>query len=626
MNEASLARRRIAIASIAAVTMTLAAVVAWQMLGADNPPVHQGSPADAIAFGWHANDRRAYDLAVDVHVTHSDAGASQASQTRLRAQLCLQVLATEADTARVAMQLRGIDRESAGQRDALGDEAMGIPFVVDFDGGMPVQIEFADGVDDVARSSVSELVRIFQATLPPPAVLRWSALEEHEPGRYRAAYQVQPDGAWRKRKAAYLPGTGAGKEGLGDQVQVLHSSVMLTPATNASWWQRAEANEDLEISLLGAPFVRVKMHSLLQARQDAFDLTDELARSGEAAGRLQETIATREQQIVATTPKTASPEERARFFAVVAAWIDGDGKDYNAVHSLAAILSEFPELAVELLPRLADTGIADAASAGLLHALELAGNDGCQDALGKVCSETSYPQANRKRAIIAIGGVKAASEAAVATLWELSATRDPDGGNDLANTALLALGVAGRNLQGSDAERSAEVSFGLQKALSSAAPDGKAVVLTAIYNTHDAGLLPAVQAELDASNPMVRAAAAMAASAMDRSEAFGSLFARVKSEPDSWARAAMIDGMGKLNHRSDEAFTMCVDMVRSERNTQVRMSLARYLVDNLSHYPASRSTLEEIMNDQGASSQLRDYLVKNMFRSKSTSRRSMQNR
>ena len=94
-------------------------------------------------------------------------------------------------------------------------------------------------------------------------------------------------------------------------------------------------------------------------------------------------------------------------------WIEGGGKNFNLVHALAAMLKQFPELAPQMLPHLANPKLQGPASAGLVHALELAGNDSCQDTLGTVCSLPNYPHDNRKRAIIGLSGIEDPSAATV---------------------------------------------------------------------------------------------------------------------------------------------------------------------------------------------------------------------
>ena len=60
-----------------------------------------------------------------------------------------------------------------------------------------------------------------------------------------------------------------------------------------------------------------------------------------------------------------------------------------------------------------------------------------------------------------------------------------------------------------------------------------------------------------------------------------------------------------------------------DAHEQVRKSLARYLANNLDHYPAARKVLQDIMNDTQTNRQLRNYLVKNLFSRKTSSRRSL---
>lgn len=578
------------------------------------------SPVDSLTLAWRVDDRCAYRLSVDADLTlNPNGGMPRVVKYGLGGLLCARVLETGEGTARVGFQLRNVLHELAGVRDAQRQAALGVPFVVHFEGGMPTTLEFPAGLDAEVETELSELVRTFQVSLPPSPSLEWSAAEEHENGRYRAAYRVVPGGAWSKRKVVYLPGVEAADEVGVERVRVFNSWATLMPAADASWWKRAEVSDDLQLSLAGAPFVRVKKHSILTALPDGFDPTSDLARLGDAESLLGVPVPAYERNggsraPVQVTPRVARPEDRERFLELLAAFTGDGGEHFADVHGLAAVLEEFPELAAELPPRLADPALASRVAEGLIHALELAGNAPCQAALSEVCAGSAYPQANRLRAIIGLSGVEDPTPASVAALWQLSAASGTDDMQDLGNTALLALGSLGQRLRGTDLERSADLSSGLQARLAAAvAPESRAVVLTAMANARDPALLPAAAGELEASEPTVRAAAVQALATMDQPAALDALFGRLEHEENSRVRAALVDGMGKLSHKSDSAFAACANMVRSEKDKQVRAALARYLMDNVERYPAGRATLEELVRDRSNTAEIRGYLTKNLY-------------
>ena len=619
----SVGKRRLP--SVAVFAIPVLAVVAWWLSDIGDKTPTPSDASQTAVFGWRAGDQRVYELGVDRSIRQGeDAMTGPATQTVIHAQLCLRVLAAASGGASVAMQLQQVAHETAGVRDAQREAALSLPFVVEFDGGMPTEFAFPASFEADVRSELEEMVRTLQVTLSPTSASKWSALEEHETGRYRAAYQMSAEGDWHKRKAAYLPGK-QGTRTAGDSIRVFESSATFSLSSNASWWHRAEVQEDVQLSLMGKPFARAVTRTRLQARTAGIDASIDIVQLDDADDLLRAALPVGEAAGVAVA-SAAGAEDHARFEVLIAKWVEGGGKDFNLVHGMAAMLKQFPELAVELLPHLAKRDLGAAASAGLVHAMELAGNGACQDALSTVCTNATYPRDNRKRAIIGLGGIKAPTKSSVDALWQMTGSYDPDGGQDLANSALLALGSLASHLQETDAKRASDVSLGLRAKLLSVAPEGRSVVLTAIYNTHDASLLPTVQAELSSSNSVVRAAAAMAVSGMDRPAAFDSLFGRIKTEQDAWVRTALINGMGEQSHKSEDAFRQCVEMIRTEKDSQVRKALAKYLVNNLEHYPAGRPVLQEIMDNQNTNRQLRDYLVKSLHRTKFATRRSMQRR
>ena len=115
--------------------------------------------------------------------------------------------------------------------DAAREGALGLPFVVAFDGAMPTKFEFAESLTAGLRAELEEFVRTFQATLPTSNDTQWHALEEHDVGSYRAAYARRPYSpdlgtVWNKRKAAYLPGR-QGTRTAGQSIRIFASKATL---------------------------------------------------------------------------------------------------------------------------------------------------------------------------------------------------------------------------------------------------------------------------------------------------------------------------------------------------------------------------------------------------------------
>ncbi|MHC4957442.1 MAG: HEAT repeat domain-containing protein [Planctomycetota bacterium] len=396
---------------------------------------------------------------------------------------------------------------------------------------------------------------------------------------------------------------------------MIESAATLLPAARSSWWERAEVTDVVRTDI-GGTSARVRRHATLEAVPDGFDPDCALASTDSAEVLLRQPAPAYKSEEAASgspTPGRAGPEDRKRFLALLAAYTGGDGTDTARVHALAEMLAAFPEFAAEIPRYLARDDLAEYVAAGLAHALQLAGNPACQQALGQVASGDAYPHKNRIRGIVALGGVEEPTPDAVDALWKLTERRGPDADEDqLGSTAVLALGRAGERLRKAENPRYKDLRAGLRANLARSAGLQKTEALLAMSSTGDPELLPDAAPELDAREPNVRAAAARAVGATDRPEALEHLVDRLEREPDSWVRRSLLDGMGRISATSDDACARCLELLRTERDKQVRFELVKYLGDNLESYPASRETLEALLNDRRNSNEMRIYLKKKL--------------
>lgn len=616
------ARTALLIAGVA-----IAATAALLARGAGVAP--DGAPA-AIAVAaspndprWREGDERAYLLTVDSNVDLDGATSGTPVVCALHALLCLRVADVDAQAAEVAFQLRDVTYRVGDGVDEARQRALGVPFVAHFDGGMPVRFRFPAGLEREVQDQLAEVVRTFQATTPDRAETSWTALEQHQSGRYRAVYATAPDGSWQKRKAAYVRGADVVRDGAVHgqaTVRVLASSGSLTPAREWSWWDRAEIEDELELSNDGQVVARVATRSVLTAADAAFD-------PNAAIATIQRTERLLDQPVPAVVsdpavielpePKPATAADRARFQELLDGFVAGQGRELAFVHRLAAMLREFPELAAELPPMLKDPGLLGTVAAGLAHALELAGNRQCQEALGTICSEPDFPESNRLRAIVALSGVAAPTDHTVELLTWLSG--DASTGTDAATrdrgaTALLALGRLGNTLQTAGSERYAAVAADLQRVAHAGADANlRATALKAIANTRDADLAPTAMRALDADAAPVRAAAAETIAVMDQRSGFERLTERLGTEKDGRVRAAIAAGMRQMSHHDEAAFTTCANLVTAERDPAARGEMARYLVDNLHRYPQGREVLERLVRTETDRETL-SYVAGRLFR------------
>jgi hypothetical protein len=595
--------QRLALAAGVIGLIALAASAIQRTGAGGDLPSPEPNVTDSETLVWHPEDRRAYRLQIDSLVTLRPDGAAGAIAHRLRALLCLRVAEVGAGFAEVAFQLREVDYRVADRVDTARAEALGLPFVVRFDGGMPTAFRYPPGLDPEIRDQLAEVVRTFQATAPAPRTGSWNVLEEHLGGRYRAAYLAR-DGVWHKRKAAYLRGpevAGAGGSAAGRaQVRVLASDGWLRPSATASWWDGAELADELELSNDGQFVARVATRAVLSAADAAFDPAADIARvrrSEHLLDRPVPTLPAAEAQPV-VEPKIPSPADRARLRAFLAGFAASRGDDLRLVHELAAMLREFPELAAEFPPLLRDPDLLATVAAGLAHALELAGNLECQEALAAVGADPSYPEGNRLRAIVALSGVARPSRQSRELLTWLSEAGREGGvaAEDLGATAVLALGRMGRTLRESASADYALVRATIQEAVERGLDaNSQAAALDALANTGDPDLAPVAVRALQAADAAVRAAAAKALGSLDSAGGGEALAGRLGVEDDPRVRTALVAGIRAMARPGEAVLQACARLCEDEPDPAARGQMARLLVDHLDRIPEARPMLERLL-------------------------------
>ena len=546
----------------------------------------------ASCLRWRAQDQLAYLLQIDSLVALGV--DTEPVPYRLRARLCLRVLAAEAGGAEVAMQLRDVDYLYGSDRQPTRQAALGVPFAVHFDGGLPLRFTFPPALDGELQEHLREVLRTFQASAPRDGVDRWSVVEADTNGPFRASYARDRDGVWHRQKVAYLAGDDAAARP--GQVAVLRSAADFMPAGDHSWWQTATVREELEVRSNRNLVARVATTASL--RPAAWDPTSDLAPPQLSVdGLLRRPVPVlAENQAPAVTARPATAEDRQALRELLAALTKCEGKDSTLVRRIAALLREVPELALDLHPLLVDADLLAAVGASVAHALELAGTAEGQFVLTTIGGDASVPPRLRQRAIIALGGVAAPEPDSVELLWRIGQERGEVADNETAYTALLALGCMGRRLSAADAAAYATLAEGLwQVAAVSPDPERRAVALKAMANTGDKRHAPVAAAALLDSAPAVRAAAVAPLALLDDQPTLELFAERIQLERDGRVRAAIASGLRGMTSTSPATFALCAGLLGHEPQPEARGALARYLADHLADYPEGRPALEALL-------------------------------
>jgi hypothetical protein len=532
---------------------------------------------------------------------------------RLRARLCLRVLAVDADVADVAVQLRDVEYVYGSDRRPARQAALGVPFTVRFAGGSPVRFTFPPPLDPEIQDHLREVLRTFQATAPPAGATRWSVVEQDANGRFRVSYDAAVSGAWHRRKVAYLAGAEAPAR-LGE-VAVLASVCELWPAGTHSWWRTAEVREQLEVRSSGNVAARVETTATLTAA--AWDATSDLAPPQLSVDALlrQPVPAIETTAVPAVPTRAATAADRAALRELLAAHGAAQGRDSALVRRLAALLREVPELATELHPVLTDATRSGTVAAGVAHALELAGTPESQFVLATIGGDAGVPPALRQRAIIALGGVAAPERDSVELLRQIGQGLGDVDTAATAHAALLALGSMAGRLAAAEGEPYASIAADLQEmATGHPDPDRRAVALKALANTGDRRHAPVAAAALADGAPVVRTAAVATLALLDDAPTLDLLTEHLHGDPDGRVRAAIANGMRGMATTSPATFAACAQQLAREPHADARGALARYLADHLADYPDGRAALQELLQRETRSDVVR-YVAGRLHRS-----------
>ncbi|GEM_PF-5235383 len=546
---------------------------------------------------WRKHDRLAYALSLDGLISPV---SSEPMVYHLDSRLCVHVLEIAPSNTLVSMQLRNISRTYRDEIDPKTQAAMSLPFLVTFTGGLPSKIHFPEELDVKVQFEISEIIRTFQVSLPETSVNTWQTLESHEDGQYQAAYQVDSDGVFTKKKLRYQSLGPSAQDLNVDALHVINSLATLTPAKNASWWKEAQVNDEVEFLVGNAPFIRIKKHSVLTTLREECQPNAEFDNISNTQSILDIVISDEFKNIKPAAVQTRAPSagDRARFRKIALAFMGSDEPNLSNMQLLADMLIEFPALSSQIPLLLSQDSISETVSAGLIHALELAGNEASQRVLSDMTSEASGQHANRLRSIIGLSGVENPSAHSIETLMQIAESGGDPKSEDLANTALLALGNISKTLREAGDESYGDLSTRLGSDLTGQTRETKSVILAAIANAEDPSLLPYAEAELEDSESMVRIAAAQALASVDSPESLSILFRGLQGENNSQVKASIVDGLSQLSYKDDAVFDSILTMIATEQDKQVRGTMALYLADNLDIYSTSRQMLQTFVYDE----------------------------
>lgn len=305
--------------------------------------------------------------------------------------------------------------------------------------------------------------------------------------------------------------------------------------------------------------------------------------------------------LLALPGRAQSPQAAAEGLADVLARLDQRPTPSLALNAeLEALLRDQPAL-VAGVPALLRPGQLRSATADvLIHVLEVIGSAEAQRALSGILGDPAQAHLDRLRAVIALGAVAEPGAEGLAALWQASAARHDPRSVDLANTALLALGVAGSTLRQQAPSRYPPLREELLGRLyGTGDPLERTLLLKAVGNLQDATLGVEVLAFLADGSAPVRASAAQSLGLMRSEAAVPVLAARLGLEASGPVRLALVASLRRLPPGS-VALAAVHEQLRVEPDPAARAAMVRYLGEHLALVPEARPTLEILLHGDRA--------------------------
>ena len=554
------------------------------------PPWDAVAPAcDPVAgtLRWRAGHAQRHRLAIDCTVTFGGDAASHGPpvQQVVRGELAVQTLIVATDAVVLGLRLDPLEVRTNDQRSADDERLLGTPFRLRLrpDGAM-LGAEFPAGVPATHAALLEELVRTFQVTVQ--ATSQWTSRETHATGRYRADYERNGAERLRRSKRGYEAGPADDPT---RAIEVHGSTAEVTFGPDADWLAGMRIDETLATRDISGLAFRTHTRAELQllparamqaAVADHFDFVASTPLPSGAA----EAIARQ---------ASVTPDELAAAIAAMLGELDRASEGRTTwVHRLRDLLRADDRAAALLLAALRAGTFADRTRADVFLALELGGTDVAQQALAEVAAANAWTTVDRLRAVIALGGIERPSAATLDALWQATQRRQDATGQELADTALLALGALGSSLP-RDATYT-NLCDGLRAIAYGGADVGeRSCALAAIANTGDAALATDVQPLLDAAEPAVRRAAAKAYGTLVPAAAATEFAARLGRERASPVRAAMAASLRNLPSPEPAVLAAVRTQLLQEVDANARLDLARCLGCHLDD-PACEAALRAV--------------------------------
>jgi len=562
-------------------------------------------PGDELAFRVQA-------------VTDTVAGAAS-RHLKLDAVMHWNVLRGQGTGWLVAAALDQVALEQSPETPAAAlRAAFSEPFLVDVGRDCRFKdLAFAPRSDARVRGQVEALMRSMEIVLPGAPVRQWTARQEDALGSYQGHYRVE---------AADDSRTDAPTDGISDtttdtitrsrfryfsfrlpapgptlaapSAEIVSSHARGTLEATGRWLTSLSAEDHLKVSLGDHQLAEVTGSVRLQ-RVDGPRL------AGLAELAVERFVFGAGLQAEVGPPAPKEPDAMLAAMDAKGALADfqrrlgaGKGGLQDAVSTLAGYLARRPEALGELMAALRAGAIEPKVHAPLFLAIERTGTPQAERALAEGVRDRRLGGADRMRAAVALADVAHPSQQAVDALVTEARARGGDSeAQDVARSALLALGTLGRNTATTDPTLAAQARRELDGRLRGQPPSDEVLIdLDAAGNAGDGALLDDVEPYTRDAAPQVRVHAAQAFRRGAGTAEEARLIAWLRAEPDARVRRAIV---GSLSERvagaggevSDALLAAANDGLAVDPDVQVRGLLIQLLGEVASRVPEVKQAL-----------------------------------
>ena len=588
------------LAAVATCLVAAAAVFAyiWHA-GLGSPEDNVGAALNdaPLLLRWREGSSQQYAVRTDssFRMSTARAGAPKSGQSmavQLEGTLEFRTLEVGPSQVLTGMQLSSVSLRISGESDPATTAALGTPFRVRFlTSGLPVAFEFPAGLAQEHRDVIENLVRTFQVVIRSGQT--WSSEEPNVAGVYEAVYVRKDPSHLDKAKRRFIAPAGAPAGSMPE----IKSKESIRIDEARDWIAAMSVDESVRSGDPSGIAVDIDNRALIEVRAGA---------AAHTAAALEAWRFT-----ASAAPKPAgdgpalgaaltSKEAEERMRSDVASLDSARSGRHVWIHRLRDLVRSDGNLPLALLKAMRAQELSDRTRADLYLVLELAGTPPSQAALASVVGGTDWTPMDRKRAIIALGGVGKPTQEAIQTLWTLSQSADAGvGGDALAGTATLALGSLGNSLHKAQDERYPSLRSDLLNGALGGTPARQRVdFVYALGNTGDRTLVPDIAPLLGEGDPAIRSAAAQSLGSLDPDAAADALLARLRTEKVDVVRSSLAEALGGWASPTPAAVASIRTAIIGEREERTRLAMATILGKSLSTYPENRQVLQSLMQTE----------------------------